>query len=271
MSKVIIYFPTNADVNALMEKSLRGGMSVVNTRVGFDSNIFIKDKQQKLCDKIRNKETDEIESKRVSTFILKMDENNQDGNAMTKPVPIGCIKKEAYTPNIRELLLLLSRICHKDGMGHLCVVDLEFNVQKATEKQIFFAEQKVVPARNRSAFQMFDAIRLRQNDVLNNYKCTAKAHSTMDKKILNSALRRTFKIFASSWTVTKIHNHFTFRQEMFKKDFVIGNQIARQNAKTPMEKNVYKLMNNSNFSYDCCNNFENCYFTLVVDEIEEMT
>ena len=184
MSKLIIYFPTNADVNALMEKSLRGGMSVVNTRVGFDSNIFIKDKQQKLIYKISNKETDEIENKRVSTFILKMDENNQYGNAMTKPVPIGCIKKEAYTPNIRELLLLLSRICHKDGMGHLFVVDLEFNVQKATEKQISFAKQKVVPARNRSDFQLFDAIRLRKIDVLNTYKCTAKAHSTMDKKYL---------------------------------------------------------------------------------------
>ena len=58
---------------------------------------------------------------------------------------------------------------------------------------------------------------------------------------------------------------------MFKKDFAIGNQIARQNAKTPMEKNVYKLMDSSKFSYDCRNNFENCYFTPVVDEIEEMT
>ena len=29
-------------------------------------------------------------------------------------------------------------------------------------------------------------------------------------------------------------------------------------------------MNNSNFGYDCHNNFENCYFTPVVDEIEEM-
>ena len=46
--------------------------------------------------------------------------------------------------------------------------------------------------------------------------------------------------------------------------------MARQNAKTPMEKNFYKLMNNSNFGYDCRNNFENCYFTPEVDEIEEM-
>ena len=72
------------------------------------------------------------------------------------------------------------------------------------------------------------------------------------------------------WTVTKIHQHFNFQQEMFKKDFVISNQVARQNAKTPMEKNFYKLMNNANFGYDCRNNFENRYFTPIVDEMEEM-
>ena len=84
MPKVIISFPTNANVIKLMEKTLIGGMSVLNTRLGFDSNIFIKDKKQKLVYKIRN----EIENKRVSTTILKMDENNQYGNAMTKPLPI---------------------------------------------------------------------------------------------------------------------------------------------------------------------------------------
>ena len=57
---------------------------------------------------------------------------------------------------------------------------------------------------------------------------------------------------------------------MLKKDFVVSNQVARQNAKTPMEKNFNKLMNNANFGYDCRNSFENCYFTPVADEINEM-
>ena len=60
-SKVIISFPTNADIIELMEKTLIGGMSIVNTRVGFDSNIFIKGKEQKLVYKIRNKATNEME------------------------------------------------------------------------------------------------------------------------------------------------------------------------------------------------------------------
>ena len=36
--------------------------------------------------------------KRISTKILKMDENNQYGQAMTKPLPYSCIKKQEHPP-----------------------------------------------------------------------------------------------------------------------------------------------------------------------------
>ena len=94
MSKVIISFPTNADVIDLMEKTLIGGMSVVNTRLVFDSNLFIKNNNQKLVYKIKNKENNKSENKRTSTKTIKMDENNQYRNAMTKPLPTGCLKKK---------------------------------------------------------------------------------------------------------------------------------------------------------------------------------
>ena len=68
-TEVIISFPTNADIIELMEKKLIGGMNIINTRVGFDTNVFIKDKEQKLVYKIRNKSTDEMEDKRVSAVI----------------------------------------------------------------------------------------------------------------------------------------------------------------------------------------------------------
>ena len=57
----------------------------------------------------------------------------------------------------------------------------------------------------------------------------------------------------------------------FKKDFVIMNQISRHNAKTSVEKDFYKLVNNSNFGYDCRNNPGNCSFTGLFDEIKELT
>ena len=134
MSKVIISFPTNAHMIELMEKSLTGGMSVVNTRVGFDSNLFLNNENQKLVYEIRNQKSNEIENKRVSTVIWKIDENNQQGNAMTKPLLVESVKIEACTLNHRELLLLLQRISHDGKIGHLFVVDLEFNTNKGTEK-----------------------------------------------------------------------------------------------------------------------------------------
>ena len=60
-----------------------------------------------------------------------MDGNNQYGNAMTKPLPVDCIKK-AYTACIRELLILLEGISQTDKIGHLSIVDLEFNLERAT-------------------------------------------------------------------------------------------------------------------------------------------
>ena len=43
------------------------------------------------------------------------------------------------------------------------------------------------------------------------------------------------------------------------------NQRSRQNAKKSIEKDSYKLMNNSNFGYDCCNNLDNCQFVPIFE------
>ena len=48
------------------------------------------------------------------------------------------------------------------------------------------------------------------------------------------------------------------------------NQVSRQNAKMDVEKDFYKLINNSNFGYDCQNNAGNYFFHSIYDEIEEL-
>ena len=71
--------------------------------------------------------------------------------------------------------------------------------------------------------------------------------------------------------VTKLYSHFTFEQDKIKKDFVLMNQYSRQNAKNDIEKNFYKLMNNSNFGFDCRNNANNLRFEPLLNEIEELS
>ena len=80
-----------------------------------------------------------------------------------------------------------------------------------------------------------------------------------------------FCIKRASWKVTKIYSHLTFEQSRFKRKFILMNQKSRQQSKNDIEKDFYKLMNNSNFGYDCRNNLDNCKFVPIFDELKEIT
>ena len=80
-----------------------------------------------------------------------------------------------------------------------------------------------------------------------------------------------FCIKRAGWKVTKIHSHLTFEQTRFKQNFILMNQKSRQESKNSVEKDFFKLMNNSNFGYDCKNNIDNCKFVPIFDEYKEIT
>ena len=94
----------------------------------------------KVIYKIRNRDKNDYEDKRTVVKILKRDENNQYGNAMTKPVPTGCIKKSKKISDLRELNLLLEGISGKDKIGHLLIVDIAFDEKRPTEKHYLLNE-----------------------------------------------------------------------------------------------------------------------------------
>ena len=83
-----------------------GDFSCVNTRLTFNTEILIDDnKNEKVLFDLHI--NGKKQTKRVSTKILKMDENNQYRQAMMKP--------------------LLERISHEDKIGHLFIVDIKFH------------------------------------------------------------------------------------------------------------------------------------------------
>ena len=102
--------------------------------------------------------------KRIITKIIKFDENNQYGFAMTRPVPTGCIKQN-ISPSWLEFNLLIEKVSLEDSIGHLFVVDIEFDEKNASEKQYMYNEifppiiekQKILDANERSLFQLLES------------------------------------------------------------------------------------------------------------------
>ena len=97
----------------IFEKTLAGGFSCVNTRVSFGTEILMpnlterdysnmsvdqsfkayKRDDLKAIYSIKRDSDRKPEKRRVIAKILKLDEYNQYGFAMTKPMPTGCIKE----------------------------------------------------------------------------------------------------------------------------------------------------------------------------------
>ena len=216
MSKVIITFPTNVEHLEIFEKTITGGFSCVNTRLAFDTSIL----RPKMLDGSRDKNWRVVykingENKRVISKILKLGENNQDGHAMTKPLPTGCIKND---PDLswRTFNLLLESVSLEDKIGHLYIVDIKFDYKNAIKEQIVYNEiyppivekQKTIDPYEKSVYQLLDNYREGEKGPLS-YKITAKAHSTMiAKKYIPLYLEDlAFAIKRYGWVVTKMHAH----------------------------------------------------------------
>ena len=82
-SKCKSFLPTNAEDVRVFEKTVLGGYSCINTRMGFDTNLFLDDTKNK---KVLFQTTD-------NELNMRFFRNNQYGMAMTTPLLYGCIKK----------------------------------------------------------------------------------------------------------------------------------------------------------------------------------
>ena len=115
-SKVIITLPTNNDTVEVFENALTGGFSYINTRFGFDTEILISNYSRAEFDKMiisdsfkfykrRDIKLDAektYNNRRITSSILKLDENNQYSYPMTKSLPTGCNQQQKKVPTWKE-------------------------------------------------------------------------------------------------------------------------------------------------------------------------
>ena len=127
--------PTNNSTMEAFEKTLTGGFSCVNTQLSFallmpnltnvgykKMNIDESFKAYKLANlkaiyRIKLDNQNVYHERCVITKILKLDENNQYGDAMTKLIPTGYIKKHPF-PSWLNFKLLLDTVHLDDEIGY---------------------------------------------------------------------------------------------------------------------------------------------------------
>ena len=202
ISHVIIALPTSNEVIDIFEQTIIGGFSSVNTRLAFDTEILLPNLVQKnseedskkycnykVCYNSKLNDDKEYMQKRVITKILKLEENNQFGNGMTKPLPTGCIKENSDV-SWRTFNSLLEKVILDDQIGHLYVVDIEFDHTKTTENQIVYngtyppiiEKQKIIDPCERSVYQLIEQYAATEKGNRRTYRATEKAHATFFKK-----------------------------------------------------------------------------------------
>ena len=157
----------------------------------------------------------------------------------------------------------------------IIIVNIDFDFKNTTERELSYNEiyqpiiekQKVIDPCERSVFQLLEQYTEGEKGP-KSYRSLAKVHATLLKKkfLLMYLEDIAFCIKRAGWKVTK-----TFEQARFKRKFILMNQKSRQQSKNDIEKDFYKLMNNSNFGYDCRNNLDNCKFVPIFDELKEIT
>lgn len=62
--------------------------------VNSKNSEMIKGEHLKIGNKLKNEKTNKYKAYRIVSKILEINEINQYVNAMTKPLPLGCIKKQ---------------------------------------------------------------------------------------------------------------------------------------------------------------------------------
>ena len=186
--------------NYLRKLSLIGGFSCENTRLSFDTEILLpnvenpdmenwKDYSYKVSYDLNLDRKEKYSTKRVIYKILKLDESNKYGYAMTKPMPTGSIKKKV--PSWREFNLLLETADLDGSIGHLFLVDIFFLTIKIQPKNKIYNEiyppitekQKTLDPNERSVYQLIELYSEIDKGIPRSYRPTPKAHATLFSKI----------------------------------------------------------------------------------------
>ena len=205
MTKINLELLSDVDKLLMIEKGIRGGISIISNRYGKANNKYMKD----------------FNKKELSKYLMYLDANNLYGAAMSEKLPVHSFK---WMTN-KEIENLFNNQIVQVWNKNPCI--LEVDLIYPEELHDLHNDYPLCPERvecDRGVKKLIPNLRHKNNYVIH-------------YKNLMQCLRLGMKL-------KKIHRGIKFIEAAFLKPYIDKNTSLRAQAKNNFEKDFFKLMNN---------------------------
>ena len=208
MTKINLELLSDVDKLLMVEKGIRGGISIISNRYGKANNKYMK----------------EYNKRELIKFLMYLDANNLYGWAMTQKLPVHSFK---WMTN-QEIENLFNNQIVQVWEKTPCI--LEVDLEYPEELHDLHNDYPLCPERvecDKGIKKLIPNLRDKNNYVVH-YK-TLMQYLSLGIKL------------------KKIHRGIKFIEAAFLKPYINKNVILRTQAKNEFEKDFFKLMNNAVF------------------------
>ena len=208
MTNINLELLNNVDMLLMIEKGIRGGISIISNRYGKANNKYMKDFNQM----------------EPSKYLMYVDANNLYGCAMSQKLPIHSFK---WLSN-KEIENLYNNQIVQVWEKTPCILEVDLSYPE--ELHDSHNDYPLCPERvecNKGVKKLIPNLRDKNNYVIH-------------YKNLMQCLKLGIKL-------KKIHRGIKFIESDFMKPYIDMNTNLRTQAKNNFEKDFFKLMNNSVF------------------------
>ena len=208
MTKINLELLSDVDKLLMVEKGIRGGISIISNRYGEANNKYMKD----------------YNKKEINKYLMYLDANNLYGWAMSLKLPVHSFK----WMTTQEIENIFNNQIVQVWEKTPCI--LEVDLEYPEELHDLHNDYPLCPERvecDRGVKKLIPNLRDKNNYVVH-YK-TLMQYLSLGMKL------------------KKIHRGIKFIEAAFLKPYIDKNVILRTQAKNEFEKDFFKLMNNAVF------------------------
>ena len=208
MTKINLELLSDVDKLLMIEKGIRGGISIISNRYGKANNKYMKD----------------YNKKEASKYLMYVDANNLYGFAMSQKLPVHSFK---WMTN-KEIKNIFNNQIVQVWERTPCILEVDLTYPE--ELHDLHNDYPLCPERvecNKGVKKLIPNLRHKNNYVV---------HYKTLMQYLNLGME-----------LKKIHRGIKFIECDFLKPYIDKNTNLRTKAKNNFEKDFFKLMNNSVF------------------------